>query len=187
MTDVLNVSNITQLVVTPLTLASMQLLYDILVSGYSTQQALYDGGLAAVSIAASKILSDAFSYKLVGGIDSAYLTSLSSYAVTPTANYFIYNWLYSTYFRKKYLNTKAKKGFEMVGLPIITGLLAQFADDAVLNFFGFWAMLHQEVFSFFFFLYFFSLNISIDPATVENGYVCAAFIKYVEWPMKSWE
>jgi len=118
-------------------MASIQLIYDVLVSGYSTKQALYDGGLTAISIAASKILSDAFSYKIVGTIDSAYLTSLSSYAATPAANYFIYNWLYTTYFKKKYFNTSPKKSFELVGLPIIMGVIAQLADDTILNFFGF--------------------------------------------------
>jgi len=74
MAIVLNVSNITKLLVTPLTLASIHFIYNVIFSDYTTQRTLYDGDLTAETIAASKILFDAFSYKIVSAIDSSYLT-----------------------------------------------------------------------------------------------------------------
>ena len=84
---------------------------------------IYDAGISAISLAVSKIISDAFNYKIVAGIDSAYLTSLSSYLTLPTINYFIYNYLFTNYFNKAYYNTNTKSSTEMITLPVALGFV----------------------------------------------------------------
>ena len=96
------------MVTTPLVISGLQLAYDLFVTGYGTQQSLYDAGISTISLALSKIISDAFNYKLLAGVDSAYLTSLSKYLTLPTLNYFIYNYLFSNYFEKSYYNSNSK-------------------------------------------------------------------------------